>query len=187
MFTITIPPVLTPLKTLTSLISVLSWIPGDKETIAYAETFRIAEILVEAAIDAHGRDCDDVAMAIYELLVDWAFKAGRYQTGWGSLHTALLGIGALCGLEVVPEAKVLADVDKEVLRTDAPELEVRFRANQDLLETAAALPRFSHTFSHIDAAIDSVEPQRMSALLRSIAAHLCPELPANGESTGEEE
>lgn len=63
------------------LISVLSYVPDDKETVQFVENFRMTEILFEAAMDAHNRDCEEISNSIRDLLLSWTLKAGRFQTG----------------------------------------------------------------------------------------------------------
>ena len=43
------------------LISVLSFIPDDKETVAFVENFQLTETLFDAAYEAHYGDCPELA------------------------------------------------------------------------------------------------------------------------------
>lgn len=73
------------------LISVLSWVPDDKEAVAFVENYGMTETFFDAAMDARYRDCDKVAKQASDLLLSWAFKAGKYETGWNS-RTSMLRV-----------------------------------------------------------------------------------------------
>jgi hypothetical protein len=70
------------------LISVISWIPEDKEAMQFVESFSMTELLFEAALDAMENPL--VLESARDLLLDWAFKAGRHETGWGTLEQAMI-------------------------------------------------------------------------------------------------
>ena len=77
------------------LISVMDWIPGDEETVKFVETYQPIEVLFEASLNAHLRGCPDISAEIQKILVNWAFKAGKYQTGWGTLEQSIYALTTL--------------------------------------------------------------------------------------------
>jgi len=91
------------------LISVLSFVPDDIETIKFIENFQMTETLFEAALDAHRCDCPDMAANIADLLVSWMFKGGRFHSGWGILERSMYGLAVLALLTeitgAIPEAQ----------------------------------------------------------------------------------
>ena len=68
------------------LISTLTWIPDDEETVTFVENFQMTETLFRAAMDARARSCNKMANEIATILLSWTFKGGRFQTGWGVLR-----------------------------------------------------------------------------------------------------
>ena len=107
------------------LVATLTWIPDDKDSVTFVETFQLTEALFEAATDARNRGCDDVSKEIGEFLLLWTFKGGRYITGWAVLERGLCACAAF--------ALMGGDGDVDALKTDirtrlqddrAPECEV---------------------------------------------------------------
>jgi hypothetical protein len=157
------------------LIATLTWIPDDKESVAFVETFQMTETLFAAALDARSRGCDDIAKEIGESLLSWTFKGGRHETGWGVLERGLCGLAAfalLSGDEQVSELRtaVAARLSGEA----APAQEIRDRAARGILERAESLYRQGHWSSRIDMAIDRADHQRLRPLLEEIAGLLSP-------------
>lgn len=77
------------------LIFVLSWLPDDKESVAFVEGCQIIDQLFELALKMQVKDEPEIAEATRDILLRWSLKAGKHQTGWGSLERA---ITALCVL-----------------------------------------------------------------------------------------
>ncbi|OOY26532.1 hypothetical protein BMI90_16990 [Thioclava sp. L04-15] len=77
------------------LIFVLDWLPDDKESVAFVENLELIEQLFELALKMHIRDQAEIAEAARSILLRWSLKAGKHQTGRGSLKRALT---ALCVL-----------------------------------------------------------------------------------------
>jgi hypothetical protein len=55
------------------LISVISWIPENKETTQFVESFSLIELLFDAALDALQRESSVMAKSARDLLIGWAF------------------------------------------------------------------------------------------------------------------
>jgi len=159
------------------LISTLTWIPDDEETVTFVETYQMTEILFEAAMDAHGRGCDEVAEKIAKILMSWTFKGGRYQNGWGVLERGLCSLAVLAemsGEEQVRDFK--AAVEAHLSGESAPEQEVRDRAAREILERAATLHREIYSVSRIEAAIARADHKILRPLMEDIARILSPSI-----------
>lgn len=156
------------------LISVLSFIPDDKETIAFVENYRMTETLFEAAIDAHNRGCDEVAAEIRDLLFSWMFKAGKYEIGWAILERACYGLATLEFVQGKDGAALVAAISGRLLKTNVPDQAIRDRAAREIRERAATLYRDGHRFSGIERAMSRVDVKKLQPLLREIANRLSP-------------
>ena len=158
------------------LISTLTWIPDDKDTVTFIENFQMTETLFEAAIDAHNRDCEEIAKDIGDILMSWTFKGGKHQTGRGILKRGL------CGLAVLALARNDAQVTEfksavsyRLSKDSAPEQGIRDRAARGIRERTATLYRQGrHWTSRIDMAIDQSDHQKLRLLLEEIANLLSP-------------
>jgi hypothetical protein len=157
------------------LIYVLSWIPDNEETIKYIETYRIADNIFESSVDASKRGCDKEALEIRKLLLSWTYKAGKYQTGWATLEKACCGLACLNLILELPDEKLILDIDKYLLKEDAPSFDIRSRTASDLHEEADKY-RSGNGHDAIDIAMSRVDQARLRVLLHGIADHLCPEV-----------
>lgn len=162
-------------KSASWLIFSWSWIPDDREDVSYIERHQLADMIFNAAADAHLRDCHDFAQDAFKLLMQWAFKSGRYQTGWASLENALCGAVALCVLGVVSENELMTAIDGQLQQPNAPSPEIRFRTADRINETAGSLHRHSYASSDIDSALGSLDDATLEPLLGRVAERLIPE------------
>lgn len=157
------------------LIATLTWIPDDKESVTFVETFQMTETLFEAALDARSRGCDDIAKEIGESLLSWTFKGGRHETGWGVLERGLCGLAAFAvmgGDEQVSEFRTA--LAAHLSRESAPAQEIRDRAAGEILERAESLYSQGHWSSWIEMAIDRSDHEKLRPLLEEIAGLLSP-------------
>ena len=168
------------------LISVLSWIPDDEETIKFIERFRIADSIFESAVDAHKRGCGIEALKIRSLLLGWTHKAGKYQTGWASLETACCGLACLNLILELPDERLFTDIDAYISRDDAPNFDIRSRTASDLHEEADKY-RSGYGHSNIDMAMAHADQSRLGMLLHGMANHLCPETYGTGKIESSDE
>jgi hypothetical protein len=82
---------------------------------------------------------------------------------------------ALCAMGVVPERQLMNAIDTHLRSPNAPNPEMRFRAADRISETADSLPRFGHTHSEIDNALDRLDIEVVRPLLERVAERLIPE------------
>lgn len=158
------------------LISVLSWVPDNKEAVGFVETFGMTDVLFEAALDALSRETLKEAERTRELLIEWAFKGGRYETGWGILEKSLLGLAAVVlwkdDLVFAPWFK--SELIKRLAASESPNQELRDRAARELRREAATLRRREFEFSPIQNALNQIDAAAVRALLTEIADILSP-------------
>lgn len=103
----------------------LDLIPDDKEAVTFVENFQMTETLFEAAMDARNRGCEDIAKEIAGYLLSWAFKGGKYITGWGVLERALCASAVIALTEKDKDVDALkADIVSRVQADGAPEQDV---------------------------------------------------------------
>jgi hypothetical protein len=156
------------------LISVISWIPEDKESTQFVESFSMVELLFEAALDA--LESSLVSKKTRDLLIGWAFKAGRHETGWGTLGQAMIALVTLVlwkeDLLLIPWLK--AETAKRLSSEGAPKQKVRDQTAHDLRREAASLRRSEFEMNRVRHAMNQIEPAKVRMLLTEIANILSP-------------
>lgn len=168
------------------LISTLSWIPDDKDSVTFAENYSITENVFEAASDGYQRDCLEFYGCCKELLIAWAKKGGRQETGWGILETSIKALVALAIGEGTPEvAAALKTQFRKMLASEgAPSAEVRARTAANLTRNANQL-QHRHSFHSIDRTLARQDDATVRTLLLEMAEILADEppgqLPDNGK------
>jgi|GEM_PF-618649 len=160
------------------LVSVLSWVPDDQETVAFVETFQMTETLFEVAMDAYQRNCIEISKQVHDLLLSWAFKAGKYQIGWAILERSMYGLATLVLAKNDDKecerlkGAILDRLEKE----GAPNQEIRDRTARDIRQRAATLYREGHWSSRIENAMIQVNHEKLRSLLEDIANLLSPKM-----------
>jgi hypothetical protein len=159
-----------------SLISVLSWIPDDKDTASFVENFSFTELLFEAALHATSRGSYELAATLRSLLIAWAFKGGRHQTDRAILARSLLGLVTLVlwkeELGLVPWLK--AELSKRLTSQEAPDQETRDRAARELRRQAATIRRREFELSRINHAMAQIDSATLRPVLNHVADLLSP-------------
>ena len=154
------------------LISVLSWVPDDKEVVAFVANYGMTESLFDAAIDAHNRGCDGVAEQVRDLLLSWAFKAGKYETGWAILERACYGLATLDLMRGKDDSALIAAISEHLAKENAPDQAIRDRAAREIRERVATPWRDRHSLSSIEYAMGQIEEGKLRPLLEEIANRL---------------
>lgn len=158
------------------LISVLSWVPDDRDTVGFVENFQMIETLFEAATDAHSRGCEAVYLSIRDMLLSWTFKAGRRQTGWAILERGLCGLCVLAlirgGEQEVSGLK--AAISQKLVSEDALDLEVRDDAAREIRRRADTLYEGGHSSSSIKRAMHQADEDTLRPLMKELANLLEP-------------
>jgi hypothetical protein len=158
------------------LIGVLSWIPDDKDTTAFVETFGVTELLFEVALDTMVQGDDEVSKAAGDILFSWAFKAGRHAVGWSILERSLSALATLALWQdnPAPAERLKAELAKTLNAENAPEQEMRDDAARELRRHAATLYRPKFELSRIHHAMHQIDQAKMRPLLQEIADLLSP-------------
>lgn len=158
-----------------SLILTLSRVPDDQDTVMFLENFQMTEILFEAAIDAHNRDCEEVAKDVRSMLLTWTVQGGKHQTGWDILERGMCGLAAIALAEGDAQINELkADIFDRLSKELAPNQGLRDRAARAIRQRAETLYRQGHSSSHIDRAIEDANHTILQPLLEDIADLLSP-------------
>ncbi len=158
-----------------SLIAILSWVPDDQESITFIENYQLTELLFEAAVDANQRDCIDIAYDIRNMLVSWAFKGGRHQTGWSILEKSCYALACLNIIFDLDDSVILNLIENNVSKTESPDVEVRRRACRDITREAGEVRHREFEIRQIYAAMAELDQNRLRTLLLEIANKLTPE------------
>ena len=153
------------------LISVLSWIPRDNDTVSFVENWGMTEVLFEAALDARVSGCNRVCEAARDLLAEWAFKAGRYHVGWSILERSMYGLAtlALCGDDIDDGPQLKATIEAALTKEGAPDQELRDDAARKIRRRAKSLYRPGHRTSRIENAMSQINPEKLGPLLIEIS------------------
>jgi hypothetical protein len=159
------------------LILALSWIADHKDTVSFIETFQLTETLFEAALDAQSRDCDKVYKSVHDMLVSWAFRAGRHHIGWAILERSMYALATLSlSRDATDQPPLLkAAIAAALAKEEAPDGEIRDHAAREMRRTAATLYRQAHGFSRIEHAMAQIDHAKVRPLLEEIANLLSPE------------
>ena len=156
------------------LISVLSWVPDDKAAVTFVSSYRLSETLFDAAIYAHNRGCDEVAEQAHKLLLAWAFKAGKHETGWGVLERSLCGLATLDLTRGQDGSALIAALSKYLSKDNTLDQAVRDHAARDIRERAATLYRDPSPLSRIEYGMKKTDQGKLRPLLEEIANQLSP-------------
>ncbi|MBF6616399.1 MAG: hypothetical protein ITG07_06700 [Candidimonas sp.] len=171
------------------LVSTLSWLPEDRGSVIFAANYSFTENLFEAASDGYQRECSEFYDACKRLLLGWARKGGRHETGWGILETAVNGLVALAIREGTPAAATVLKTEfrKMLAGEGAPPPDLRVSGATSLVRSAN---EFRHpdrmTLSKIEYALAQLDQTAVRTLILEMAEILGPEPPAqpqpgNGE------
>lgn len=155
------------------LVSTLSWLPDDNDSVNFAETYSLTENLFEAASDGYQRECLEFYESCKGLLIAWAKKGGRHETGWGILESSVKGLAALALGEGTPEAATaLKTRFRQMLASEgAPPVEVCAGAAANLAKSANQL-RHLDALHSIDRTLAQQDHFAVRALLLEMAGVL---------------
>lgn len=158
------------------LISVLSFVPDDIETVKFVETFSMTETLFDSAVDAHNRDCPDIAADIAGLLISWMFRGGQYHSGWAILERSMYGLAVLALLDEsgLVVGKLRPEISKRLAAGGLPDQEVRDHAAREIRGRAATLYREGHWSSSIERGMARVDHVKLKPLLEELADLISP-------------
>ena len=164
-------------KSASWLISNLSFVPDDRESVSAVANHQLHETLFEAAMTGHQRDCDEYMKAVRDCLLGWAFKGGKYQLGWGILEHSLYGLAVLALLpdQIGTVEKLKQDTQRMLLKENIPQ-EIFDRTARNIREKAATLYRLrEYPHSVIEVVMKQTDATEMQSLLEDLANLLSPD------------
>ncbi len=161
------------------LLYVFSWVPDKEAAVRQAESAKLTETLFEVALNAYRRGCEDVSDEAEKILFSWAFKAGKYLTGWDILHRSMC---ALSTLAIVRDGGIHSEQLKqriqERLNDKSPPSKERLDDDaRELRRTAATLNGFGYPWSHssIEKSMQHTDREKLALLLNEVADILSPD------------
>jgi hypothetical protein len=168
------------------LISTLSFVPDDEESISFAENYGMTETLFDVAWDAHHYGWEDLSRDIRDLIFSWAFNAAKHQTGWRILERAIYALATLvvatghAQLRAPLVRKIAARLEKD----GAASQDVRDDTARAIRENVAARTERPLALSRIDHAMTNVDREALETLLVEIANVLSPATAEEPVDTG---
>jgi hypothetical protein len=167
------------------IICTLSWIPKDKDTVAFVESYKLTETLFEAAMEGHSRGCPDISEKMQGYLLDWGFRAGRHHIGRALLERSIYGLATLALTTDSSNPDALKEQVNNILgQPDTPDQEMKDRSARKVRRTAATLYRDGHSHSRIECQMRRVETATMQALLNELADLISPNTADEPVDTG---
>jgi hypothetical protein len=157
------------------LLSTFSFVPDDHETIRFVESFRMTEMLFEAAFDAYRRDCSELAEAIIQILISWMIKGGSFRSGRAILERSIYGVAVLV---LLADSQAAINVLKEELKVKVAagvlSDEERDRAAIEIRGRAKTLNRKGHWSSGIEQAMAAADHKKLRPFLEELADLISP-------------
>jgi hypothetical protein len=157
-----------------SLISVISWIPEDKETIQFVDGYSLTGLLFEATMEAIHADSMPVLQRCRELLTEWGFKAAVH-TNRGTLERTVLSLATLAlskeDLDLVPWLK--AEITKRLKEAILDQAALDHAA-RGIRQEAASLRRREYETDRLRHAMNQLDPPKVRSLLKEVADILSP-------------
>ncbi len=151
----------------------LSWIPDDRESVDFAESYGVTEELFEAATSAEGLGAAKLAATARKLLLDWSIKLGAGQPY--HFEEALRGVAltTFYGDETANVAWLKAEIPKALARKPVPQSVLDDVARRLRTKAASFRPN-DYATSRIDAVMQRVDRAKMQSLLVDVANVISP-------------
>jgi hypothetical protein len=110
------------------------------------------------------------------LLFNWGFTAGQYQTGWGTLENSIYGMATLSLTKDFPIGadELKTKLSQRLSQANAPNQEIRDRTAREIKIRAASLHNEGYGSSKIEYAMSQTKHDKMRPLLEEIANLLSP-------------
>ena len=165
-------------KHASALMATLTWVPHDKESVRLVENYRLTEVLFETGMDARDRGCTEIAREIADILLSWAFNAGKSSVGSQAFEDGLSGyVVLLFDAKDFGSRKLLTEIDRRI-RDDS-------KLDDDLLRNTATrlrarvrrIPRNGYSLSMIDRAMSMGDHQGRTEAFDEVADMLTSTIP----------
>ncbi|MDD2272217.1 MAG: hypothetical protein PHP95_15760 [Desulfuromonadaceae bacterium] len=161
----------------TWLFHTLTWIPDDKETVVFVECYQMTVVLFEAVLEAHSRECPDIASDFQAILVKWAFKAGKYSTGWAILERSIYCLSAITLTFEEPGSidNLKISITKSLSEEKGLDKEILDGAARKIREKAETFYPSEFELGAIDRQLGEVDQKKLKQLLVELANILSPD------------
>ncbi len=157
------------------LLSTLTWIPTNQETVAFIENLSLRSEIFECALRAERDEWQDGYEVAWKLLLKWAIEGGRYQTGWGTLERWLTALSALASRGEVNRAEQFkAELTARLAAADVPGQDMRDRVAASMREKAEDLRTREFEHDLVERILASNDREKTRNLLHEIADILSP-------------
>lgn len=157
-----------------SLISTLSWIPRDANTLKFTDLRLVADTLFDTARKARQADALEVFDQCERLLFKWGFETGRHLESDDSLTRCLFGLAvfALSRNDENFETALIGQINAELAKAETVHADIRGASALFLRKAADNLDQAAQGFDRIKSALTSFDPERTQLLLRAVASEL---------------
>lgn len=164
-------------KHATWLFHTLTWIPDDKETVVFVECYQMTVVLFEAVLEAHSRECSDIASDFQTMLTKWAFKAGKYSTGWAILERSIYCLAAITLTFEVPGSidNLKMSITKSLSEAKGLDKEILDCTARGIREKAETFYPSEFELDAIDRQLGKVNQSKLKQLLIELANILSPD------------
>lgn len=155
------------------LAMTLSWLPRDRDSVAFLETFDITETYFTVAIDAENRGADELATDMRRLLLRWGLEAGAHHTGWAILEQSIYGLAVL-GLRGQRADQVKNELSEALDKEGAPAQEIRDGAAREIRLKAETFHQRHLEIRTFERAMGAMDRELLRPLLHGLANILSP-------------
>jgi hypothetical protein len=157
------------------LVSVLDRVPDNKDSVTSVENWSFRENLLDAALDAKNRGYNELADKIQGILFSWAFKAGKYQSGWGSFEYTLYDLMAFALLSGTQSQNSLKEkLSLRLTQGNVPDADIVNSAARNIRREANAYKQADFAPRTTDQIMGRVDQTQRRIFLLEIADILSP-------------
>lgn len=155
------------------LAMTLSWLPRDRDSVAFLETFDITETYFTLAVDAENRGAHDLATDMRKSLLRWGMEAGAHQTGWAILEKSIYGLAVL-GLRGQLVDQVTNELAEALNKDGGPSQEIRDGTAREVRLKAETLRQRDVETRTFEQALIAMDRELLRPLLHDFANILSP-------------
>lgn len=153
---------------------VLSWLPRDRDNVAFLETYDVTETYFMIAADAEQQGADALAGDMRRLLLRWGLEAGAEQTGWPILERSIYGLAVL-GLSADTPDEVKKELSEALKNEVVPPPEICERVAHEIRMKAETLRQYTPKSRMIEQAMGAMNHEHLSIFLNDLADILSPD------------
>jgi len=150
------------------LINIFYYIPDSKEAINVVENCNLTEQIFTAAIEAYRYNCEEEALEISELLLLWAVKGEKQQTGWGILGKACCGLACLNIILKLEYVDLLEKIEEEIRKNDWLTFGIKNRIASTIRRESEKINQVDYSFDLIDSMMRQIDKNKLRELVDKI-------------------